>query len=308
MKCSFNKQYLTTDGLGVNEKKHSLFLERINYYKLMSYRYPFLAEKNGDNEKYKKNTTLDNIIDLYNLDIILKSYIFIFINAIEVALRTQFAINCKRISIQDLKATNSKNIHFQYHINKYLLDYNNVPTYVFIESVTLGTLISLIQNNSKIANIQKYFEYKNDKMFISHLYSLNSLRNIISHSEPVLTRYNFMGVKTSLAPIVKSSNILHVGIQEYYDNKNNGFNILASNYIDKNNNHLQDIINNKSVDTFYPYYVLIEYYIHCLQLEDTLKDTVNSFRALIRDYKITVDNNTIVKISDILGLKSSWCV
>lgn len=196
-------------------------------------------------------------------------------------------------------------------MNKYHINHDKLPTYIFIESITFGNLKNLFKTfgrnkNNKNKDILSYFGYEKYGLFVNHLNNLNSLRNIVAHSENLICRYNLMGVDKNIQYVVKQDNILFSGMKEYLNNKNNGFSILANNYIDKKSTHLNNIIKDKSSDTFYPYYVLIEHYIQILKLDVSLKDSVDSFRNLIKNTAIKLDNNNIIKVSSILGIQQNW--
>ena len=66
---SFREQIdlLKLRGLIIENEKYALdFLTHVNYYRLSAYIYPFLEEK--EKHVFKKGTTFQNILDIYNFD------------------------------------------------------------------------------------------------------------------------------------------------------------------------------------------------------------------------------------------------
>ena len=79
-------------GLIVKDDKRALkYLETVGYYRLRGYMVPFFESPSI--HKFKKNTTIDNVLDLYKFDRELRLLVFSAIEKIEVAVRGQLAYN-----------------------------------------------------------------------------------------------------------------------------------------------------------------------------------------------------------------------
>ena len=76
--------HLKQMGLVVKDDKRALkYLETVGYYRLRGYMVPFFESPSI--HKFKKHTTIDNILDLYKFDRELRLLVFSAIEKIEVA-------------------------------------------------------------------------------------------------------------------------------------------------------------------------------------------------------------------------------
>lgn len=84
--------HLKQMGLVVKNDKRALrYLETVGYYRLRGYMVPFF--ESPAIHKFKKNTTIDNVLDLYKFDRELRILVFSAIEKIEVAVRGQLVYN-----------------------------------------------------------------------------------------------------------------------------------------------------------------------------------------------------------------------
>ena len=181
----------------------------IGYYRLGFYWFYFEKDKEHNFFDY---TNLDDVIDLYYLDIDLKNLLLKYIYRIEVHFRTQliyFASNCypdipnwyssrkivdKNVVFQisksydTLKLKNEiiKKHHLKYPADKY------APAWKTMEFLTFGQVLK-IYSKLKDENLKKViansYQLREPQALIDYLTAILNIRNICSHSN-VLFDYN----------------------------------------------------------------------------------------------------------------------
>ncbi len=198
---------LKTRGLKFrNEHECERILQRINYQKLVAYRFKFIKK----NCHYKLNSYFEDLYALYKFDKELKFICMEVIESIELSLRTQiayelgnsFGSHCyldhnlfKNIYYHSdflsklnkkLQRNNVNNhIMVKHHHHKYSDD---LPIYKVIELTTFGMISRLFKNlkdPSKIVdNYYKRLSYKvKSKNLSSWFITLTDIRNICAHHE-----------------------------------------------------------------------------------------------------------------------------
>ena len=77
-------------GLIVPDEERAMYiLSKINYYRLSAY--GISLREPGNKERYKAGTTFEDLVNLYNFDAALRSFLFLPITEIEVQFRTKVA-------------------------------------------------------------------------------------------------------------------------------------------------------------------------------------------------------------------------
>lgn len=187
-----------------DEDKAISYLERIGYYRLSGYWFPF---KERDNNKqvlddFKPNACFKNVINLYVFDKKLRLLVLDALERIEVALRVDVSHSLgKKDVLAHVKAeflANNFNNHDKWkkkhedQINrskeKFIEHYRNkygvpLPIWVACEVWDFGSLSVLFSGmipDDKNAIAKKY-GLDNGKVFESWLRSLNYLRNVCAH-------------------------------------------------------------------------------------------------------------------------------
>ena len=181
----------------------------IGYYRLGFYWYYFEKDKKHN---FFENTNLDNVIELYYLDIDLKNLLLKYIYRIEVHFRTQLIYHtsnwysefpdwysnrkivdknvvfqiCKSYETLKLKNEIIKKHHSKYPSDKY------APAWKTMEFLTFGQILKIYSSlkdeklKSRIANA---YELRDAQLLIEYLKAILNIRNICSHSN-VLFDYN----------------------------------------------------------------------------------------------------------------------
>jgi abortive infection bacteriophage resistance protein len=72
-----------------NQENSAKYLSAISYHRFNSYRFAFLENDKISKEYYQKNTTFEDVINLYNEDIEYKNCLNILIQFIEIAFKTK---------------------------------------------------------------------------------------------------------------------------------------------------------------------------------------------------------------------------
>lgn len=208
MKLHFSKSYLTyqeqiellkTRNLKILDSNYALKkLSNINYYRLSAYFYPFFEEK----DKFKKDTTFEQIIQLYYFDKELRALLFFAIEKIEVYLRTQitktiseengvfgyidktiFHNEYAHISLLETiksETSRSKEIFVKDFYERYEEEY--LPVWAMVEIVSFNTLSKLFANLKEPirSKIVKDMDIK-PFVFQRWLHTLTYVRNICAH-------------------------------------------------------------------------------------------------------------------------------
>lgn len=203
-------QILKNRGLIIdNQKNFKQFLSNVNYYKLCNYLKFFQTSTN----EYKVN--VQEVIDLYYFDRELRNTILLYLEKIEISIKTKVAYVLgekygafghlfkdsffesfnhddfiKRIT--DFEA-NSK----EPFINEYYSIYTeekHVPVWILIEIVPFGNISKVFQymHNSDKKEISDYFDVSK-KDFESWLQNITLLRNFCAHNS-IIWNKNFNSI------------------------------------------------------------------------------------------------------------------
>jgi len=184
-------------------------LKHIGYFSLINgYKTPF---KNPTTKKFKDNTSFSDILALYRLDEELRELFLKYILQIECHIRSllsyyfsdkhgeqqahyldksNYTITDKRSSNEVLRLISmlddlaNRNQEYSY-INHYRIKYRNVPIWVLVNGITLGTLskfYSLTTSDIKV-KVSKCFEKVNEKQLEQYLRVITKFRNVCAHNE-----------------------------------------------------------------------------------------------------------------------------
>jgi abortive infection bacteriophage resistance protein len=208
---SFNKQPLTYQAqidllkarsLSIpNESKALFLLQNISFFRLKSYCYPFLKDK--DNKIFKEDATFDKIFKLYCYDRELRKLILGELEKIEVAIRSKliYSLSHKHgphwYSKWELFIDAPKYIHTIDHVmneyertddllvHKFKKSYqrDSPPCWIFLEISSLGQLSNLYSNlkpSQEKREIAHYFGL-DDSTFASWLHTIVYIRNVCAH-------------------------------------------------------------------------------------------------------------------------------
>ncbi|MBR4791921.1 MAG: Abi family protein [Treponema sp.] len=242
-KIPFNKPALTVSqqisqlenrGLIINDKNLAEnALRNLNYYRLSGYWMYF--EDSRDPHHFKSGIKFEDIIELYNFDKDLRSYIFEGISRFEVSLRTQFAhqVGIKYGSHSYLKpeyskdfsdwlenmkkvqneTSRSKELFIKHYKNKY--EESFPPIWVICEIFSFGTLSCWYKNLKEIPSenhncpgnakddIASF--YKIPSLILeSWIHSLTVLRNHCAHQSRLILK------QISIQPIKPKSNKISI--------------------------------------------------------------------------------------------------
>ena len=203
--CKQLIEYLTYKNVIIEDKEKALInLERYSYYSIVNgYKSVFKDKEN----KYKPNTTFEEIFALYEFDKNIKSIFLKFTLEIEIVIKSLMAnVLAERYGIQDylkvenldnnadekLKSNLIKNINkeIEDNYNKHLAithykdTYNFIPPFVLTKILSFGVIsrcYGLLKQNDRQA-ISKYFKVS-DKLLKQILANLTMIRNISAHSD-----------------------------------------------------------------------------------------------------------------------------
>lgn len=192
-----------------DDKKAKEHLLDIGYYRLGFYWHHFEIDKAHN---FNPDTNLDDVIELYYLDIDLKNILLKYIYRIEVHFRTQLIYHtsnfyskipdwytnrkivhknvtfqiCKSYEALKLKNDIIKKHHIKYPNDRY------APAWKTMEFLTFGQVLKIYSNlkdeNLK-KNIANSYKLREGKSLIHYLTAILNIRNICSHSN-VLFDYN----------------------------------------------------------------------------------------------------------------------
>lgn len=184
-------------------------LNAINYYRLSGYLYPYRQH----DDSYISGTTLDIILLHYNFDKKLRILILSAVERLEVAIRTKiiyhFSQNFgafghlklsniphldegqhkKWLNILIKESSRSKEKFVEHFKDKYGDEHNYLPIWMAAELMSFGTLLTFYRglgDNLK-KKISNEFNIP-DKLFLSWLTSINSVRNICAHHGRIWNR------------------------------------------------------------------------------------------------------------------------
>ena len=211
-------ELLQKRGLIINDTKRTTrHLSNVRYYRLSVYMTPYkiMSQDGVVSDSFVKDTTWDDIWNLYKFDRKLRLLVFDTIERIEISLRSQITYQLSHkygSHWQDNNAifkstTNSKTgkIYSVYNdiqshiteqlnanrkiqfIEHYLKKYNNPktpPSWMSVELLYFSELSKICQGLNKkkdIKDIADYFCVHNEKVFCSWLHSINYVRNICAH-------------------------------------------------------------------------------------------------------------------------------
>lgn len=226
----YNKPSLSVDdqikllesrGLNINDilrtKRH---LSNISYYRLSAYMIPFMERDSFGSkiDKFKPDTSWDNIIDLYRFDRKFRLLIFDAIERIEIGLRTQLIQQLSQkygshwhtnpslfnTLVFENKSTNRKHYRSIYcDINQHIRDQldsnkstefikhymkkysepNTPPAWMSVEIMYfnhLSLICKALSNPKDLNDLSYYFSLPKD-VFISWMHTINYIRNICAH-------------------------------------------------------------------------------------------------------------------------------
>lgn len=191
-----------------NEARALHLLEKISYYRLSGYWYPFIA--NRTTNKFTVSTTFETAFNLYCFDRELRLLILNELEKIEVAVRAHLIYEYAhahgafwynnaslfRNRTQHGKMLSSINPQYsrsdEEFIQAFQRKYNNPlpPSWMLMEIISFGTLSKLYQNlkPGRIKrNVAKRFGI-NENTFQSWLHSIVYLRNVCAHHSRMWNR------------------------------------------------------------------------------------------------------------------------
>lgn len=204
--------YLISKNMIVNDKEKALKnIEKYSYYSIIN---GYKAVFKGGNNKYKENTSFEEIFALYEFDKNIKSIFLKYILEIEVIIKSLMANNIAEIyGIEDYLKWNNfdnsanenlikdfiekieKEINDNYikhtAVKHYKDTYGFVPPFVLTKILTLGAIskyYSLLKQSDR-QKISKYFKLS-DKLLKQILINLTMVRNISAHSDRLFTYRN----------------------------------------------------------------------------------------------------------------------
>lgn len=190
------------------EKVYKILSKNNYYYLINGYKDLFL-DKTSKNEKYLKNTKMEEIYALYNFDKNIKisflKYLLLIENEIDTYVAYEFSqsyghknylilrnfndSNSKKSLIQKFIDDVNQEIQYQYKnsnqmIIHYLDNYNYIPLWVLIRIMSFGKVskfYSLMKSKEQNAISRKYNLRINEFRVILH--NLTLVRNICAHDE-----------------------------------------------------------------------------------------------------------------------------
>lgn len=202
-------QKLTYKGLSIsNYDSAKEALKEISYYSLISgYKTLF---KDTFSERYRRNTSFDEIIALYHFDEELRALFLKHILHIERKIKSlvsyyfcevhgenqqeylslnnytvtrQNSHDAQRL-IDTLRGIVTLPSHYKY-IEHYAIHYQNVPLWVAMNAITFGQLSKLYQYlpNSIQSKISREYQHISERQLHQFLRVLTSCRNVCAHSE-----------------------------------------------------------------------------------------------------------------------------
>jgi len=203
-----------------NKTNATRHLSNISYYRLSAYMIPFKEKDNAGKalDKFKPDTSWNDIITLYRFDRKFRLLIFDAIERIEIGLRTQLIYQLsqkygshwhtnesifKPITYKDKKTGTIKNRNIYLEINKhiqeqlesnkstefikhYVSKYNNPPTppsWMSVEIMyfnQLSLICNALKNPKDLTDLANFYSLPKGT-FTSWLLTINYIRNICAH-------------------------------------------------------------------------------------------------------------------------------
>lgn len=201
-----------------NEEFANEILNRISYYRLRAYTYPF-QDNTDPNHPFTLEKTFEEIIRLYDFDRVLRILIFRATEVIEVALRTQIVYhmamkhgshwytnralfwNGKNYD-KDLTALRKEiersSEDFIKHYNQKYKNPEMPPAWMSLEVVSFGTLSRFYKNirrSEEKKKIASYFGLK-DKVLENWMHAISNVRNICAHHARLYNRKHTVTILT----------------------------------------------------------------------------------------------------------------
>ena len=204
--------YLISKNVVINNREMALKnIEKYSYYSIINgYKLVFKNENN----KYKENTSFEEIFALYEFDKNIKAIFLKYILEIEVVIKSlmantlaeeygiedylkleNFDQNSDKDLLKDFIEKIEKEIDDNYikhpAIKHYKDSYDFVPPFVLTKILTLGVIskyYSLLKQRDR-QRISKYFKLS-DKILRQILINLTMVRNISAHSDRLFTYRN----------------------------------------------------------------------------------------------------------------------
>ncbi len=204
--------YLISKNVIINDKETALKnIEKYSYYSIIN---GYKAVFKDENNKYKENTTFEEIFALYEFDKNIKAIFLKYILEIEVVIKSLMAntiaeeygieeyLIAEKLDpkvdeniINDFIEKVEKEIDDNYikhpAIKHYKDTYNFVPPFVLTKILTFGAIsryYSLLKQSDR-QKISKYFKLS-DKLLRQILINLTMVRNISAHSDRLYTYRN----------------------------------------------------------------------------------------------------------------------
>ncbi|MGE3919787.1 MAG: Abi family protein [Gammaproteobacteria bacterium] len=203
-----------------DELSAKLYLKHLNYYRLAGYWITF--EKNDASHKFKKQTTFEDILNLYNFDKELRLILLDAIECVEVSIRTQWAYHFAKIhgshayldcnlSKKNWHETNLKSLQKEIERSDelFIKHYQNTytepltpPIWVICEIMSFGVLsrwFKALKPGKICSKISKSYQldYSVLSSFIEHL---TYIRNLCAHHSRI---WNKRMTKTMRIPKTK---------------------------------------------------------------------------------------------------------
>ncbi len=202
---SFEKQAELLISRGLQAKKDELVnkLRVVNYYRLSGYWYPF---RNPENDTFKSNTTLDKIWRRYTFDRQLRLIVMDAIERVEIAIKTSI-INrhsyaygsfgytaptyLPNLDIDQYsnfmnkvrEATSRSKEKFVEHFKETYGDIHSLlPIWMTAEIMTFGMMLTMYRGlESKLQQTIASELNIPDKVLLSWLVAINTIRNVCAH-------------------------------------------------------------------------------------------------------------------------------
>lgn len=207
-------QILIDRGLIVDDIEFAKdFLNQVNYYRFSGYLKLF-----STNDIFDINTSLEDIIEIYNFDCELRKILYSYLGYIEVLIKTQLALNLS-LNISSIFYLDKNNFMDEDRFNSLQKDINDsitrkyskelfikhfqgdyLPIWVLVEIMSFGNIsmmyANLIDSNKDL--VCKGYLNTNKAYLKNYLYVLSNLRNACAHQGRIY------GKDFELAPKVSS--------------------------------------------------------------------------------------------------------
>lgn len=180
------------------------FLKRVNYYRLTFYLFPYRI---SNSESYKKGTTLNQIIRIYEFDNKLRNLTLLNLSEIEISILHSIFVEYFTIKYGPFGYLDENNFHPAHNRNDYVKCISNIknsikiskeefvqhfrkkytpatklPMWMAVETCSFGTLSKLFSMMKTVDQVQITRNYKvSYEEFQSWLHSLSYTRNLCAH-------------------------------------------------------------------------------------------------------------------------------